>query len=710
MGTLHVADGKQVEMDKLRNIGIMAHIDAGKTTVAERILYYTGRTHRMGNVDDGTTVMDWMDQERERGITIVSAATSTEWRGHRINLIDTPGHVDFTVEVERSLRVLDGAIALFCGVGGVEPQSETVWRQAEKYGVPAVAFINKMDRVGADFERVVHEIEHRLAAKPVPVVVPLYEGGQFAGVLDLVTEHAVYYGDEDLGATYREEPISDSLRPEFERLRDRLIHDVSEEDEGLFEKYCMDQHIAEAELRRAVRAATLSGRIVPVLCGSALKNKGIQRLLDAVVDYLPSPADLPPVVGFRPAEGAGAEAGQSVSRAHSSDETLAALAFKVVTDRHMGQMVYVRVYSGKLEAGSYVYNATKGKRQRIARLMQMHADRQEKREALYAGEIGAAVGLADTTTGDTLCHADHPILLEAIEFPAPVLSVSVAPRSSAEKDRLAHALACLAQEDPTFTVRWNVETDETVISGMGELHLEVLLERLRREFTVEPTVGAPKVAYRETLSRPARVDYKHVKQTGGHGQYAHVVLEMEPLPAGTGFEFVDEVKGGRIPGAYVPAVERGILEAMAAGVVAGSPVVDVLVRLVDGSAHEVDSSDLAFKTCGRMAFREGFLRGAPRLLEPVCSVNVTAPQEFSGPVTGGLCARRGRITGIESRGQNGTQLIRAVAPLAEMFGYATELRSVTAGRGQFDMRFERYEPVPAELAGEIVRAKREERA
>jgi elongation factor G len=726
MATFIVEEQQRIELNKLRNIGIMAHIDAGKTTVAERILYYTGRTHRLGNVDDGTTVMDWMDQEQERGITIVSAATTTYWRDHRINLIDTPGHVDFTVEVERSLRVLDGAIALFCGVGGVEPQSEAVWRQAEKYGVPAIAFVNKMDRVGADFERVVNEIEHRLAAKPVPVVVPLYEGESFVGVMDLVTEQAVYYEDEDLGATYHEEPIPEGMREEFASWRHRLIHDVSEEDEGLFEKYCLDEHIGADELRTAVRAATLSGKIVPVLCGSALKNKGIQRLMDAVVDYLPSPEDLPPVIGFRAAHGRGERVangrarngvegaasnggGEAVQRAHSSDESLAALAFKVVTDRHMGKMVYVRVYSGKLTVGSYVYNASKGKRQRIGRLMQMHADRQEKREVLYCGEIGVAVGLSDTTTGDTLCEEGNPILLEDIEFPAPVLSVSVAPPSNAEKDRLAHALECLAQEDPTFTVMRDAETEETVISGMGELHLEVLVERLRREFNVSPIVGAPKVAYRETLSRPARVDYKHVKQTGGHGQYAHVVMELEPLPPGKGFEFVDEVKGGRIPGNYIPAIERGVLQAMAEGVFAKSPVVDVLVRLVDGSAHEVDSSDMAFATCARHAFREGFMRGAPRLLEPVCSVNITMPEEFSGAVTGSICSRRGRITGIESRDQGGAQLVRAMSPLAGMFGYATELRSMTGGRGIFDMRFECYEPLPAELAEEIVRAKREER-
>jgi len=702
MSTARVVETRDLGLDRLRNIGIMAHIDAGKTTVAERILYYTGRTHRMGDVDDGTTTMDWMDQEQERGITIVSAATTTEWRGYRINLIDTPGHVDFTVEVERSLRVLDGAIALFCAVGGVEPQSEAVWRQAEKYGVPTIAFINKMDRAGADFERVVGEIEQRLDARPVPVVVPLFEGGAFVGIMDLVEQKAVYYSDEDLGATYHEEDIPEARREEFERWREHLVHAISEADEALFAKYCMDEPVTADELRGALRKAAVSGGVVPVLCGSALKNKGIQRLLDAVVHYLPSPADLPPTVGF-------CGNGRPVERMHRSDDHLAALAFKVVTDRHVGKMVYVRVYSGRLAAGSYVYNATKGRRQRVGRLVQMHADRQEKRETLECGDIGVVIGLADTATGDTLCEEDHVILLEAIEFPAPVLSVSVAPRSTEERDRLAHALACLAQEDPTFTVTHNVETGQTLISGMGELHLEVLVERLRREFGASPEVGPPRVAYRETMTRPARVDYKHVKQTGGHGQYARVVLELEPMAPGKGFEFVNAVTGGRVPREYVPAIERGVLEAMAEGIFARSPVVDVLVRLVDGSAHDVDSSDLAFRTCARQAFREGFMKGAPALMEPVCSIRVMAPEEHSGSVTGSICSRRGRISGIESRGEGATQIISGMVPLGEMFGYATELRSLTGGRGTFDMRFEHYERVPAGLAEEIVRLRRQER-
>jgi elongation factor G len=700
MGVLQTTEA-DVVLDRLRNIGIMAHIDAGKTTVAERILYYTGRTHRMGNVDDGNATMDWMDQERERGITIVSAATTTYWREHRINLIDTPGHVDFTVEVERSLRVLDGVIALFCGVGGVEPQSEVVWRQAEKYDIPAIAFINKMDRIGADFDRVVAEIRERLAARPVPVVLPLFEDDRFAGVIDLIQGKAVFYGEEDLGATFREAAIPDHVRPRYERWLHHLIEELSTEDESLLERFCLDEPIGEAELRSALRAATLAGKVVPVLCGSALRNKGIQRLLDAVVDYLPSPLDLPPVIGVKGGD-------ETVERHPAPDGPLAALAFKVVTDRHVGKTTYVRVYSGRLAAGQYVYNASIGKRQRVSRLMQMHAGHSENRDELLCGEIGVAVGLADTTTGDTLCDEGHALLLEAIEFPAPVLSVTVAPGSRTERDRLTKALRSLSDEDPTFTLSHNSETGETVMSGMGELHLEILVERLRREYGLSPEVGAPSVAYRETVTRPVRVDHKHVKQTGGRGQYAHVVLVIEPLEAGRGFEFINEVHGGAVPREYVPAVERGVLDAMAAGVLCGSPVVDLAVRLVDGSAHEVDSSDLAFRVCAREAFRLGFMDGKPRLLEPVCSISITIPEEHSGSVMGSVCARRGRITSTDAR--PGSQFIRGMIALGETFGYATELRTLTSGRGSFETRFERYEPVPANLAAEIVARKQRSRS
>jgi elongation factor G len=547
---------------------------------------------------------------------------------------------------------------------------------------------------------VVEEIRERLDARPVPVVLPLYEDDHFVGVVDLIDEKAIYYADENLGATYHEEPVPRDMDDRFEHWRHHLIEVAGEADERVLEKFCMDEHIGPDDLRRALRQATLSGALIPVFCGSALKNKGIQRLMDAVVDYLPSPLDLPPVVGHR------GEEGEDVEVRPSEDDSLAALAFKVVTDRHTGKMTYVRVYSGKMQVGSYVYNATQGKRQRISRLMEMHADHAEQRDALWCGEIGVAVGLSDTTTGDTLCHEDDPLVLEAIEFPAPVLSITVSPRSQAENDRLSKALNHLADEDPTFTVKHNTETDETVISGMGELHLEVLVERLRRQYGLDPEVGSPTVAYRETLTRSAQVEHKHVKQTGGHGQYAHVELLLEPLPPGQGFEFYNEVRGGAVPREFIPAVERGVVDAMSEGVYADAPVVDLAVHLVDGSAHEVDSSDLAFRTCGHDAFRKGFMRGEPKLLEPVCSMNVCAPEEYSGPLTSSICARRGRITGSESRG--GTQVIRAVIPLAETFGYATELRSLTSGRCSFDLRFEHYEPVPAELADEIVRRRREQ--
>lgn len=702
MSTPATENEESIDLDRVRNIGIMAHIDAGKTTVAERMLYYTGRTHRMGSVDDGDATMDWMDQERERGITIASAATTTYWRDHRINLIDTPGHVDFTVEVERSLRVLDGVIALFCGVGGVEPQSEVVWRQKEKYDVPAIAFINKMDRVGADFERVVNEIEERLAAHPVPIIVPLYENTEFIGIIDLIAEKRVYYNHEDLGETYHEEPVTPEDSPIYATWRDHLIQSVSDQDEELFEKYCMNQPIEPAEIRKALRQSTLAGESVPVLCGSALKNKGVQRLMDCVVDYLPSPKDLPPVIGFCDKNK------EEVQRYHNSNDELAALAFKVVTDQHVGKMVYLRVYSGKLEVGSYVYNATKEKTQRVSRLMLMHADHREQRDALYCGEIGVAVGLKDTTTGDSLSTEDSPVILENIEFPAPVLSVSVSPPSAAERDKLLDALGRLSEEDPTFTVKYNDETDETIISGMGQLHLEILIERLKREFKVEPDVGEPRVAYRETITRPAEIDHKLVKQTGGHGQYAHVVLKLEPLAPGEGFEFSDDIRGGNVPKEYIPAVERGVVKAMAEGAHAGTPVVDLAVRLEDGSYHEVDSSEMAFHKCAHDAFNRAFQRGNPKLLEPVSSLNVITPEEHSGAVTGSICSRRGRITGIESRSGTDTQLVQAIVPLAEMFGYATELRSITAGRGNFDMRFERYERVPDHIAEEILEEKRAE--
>ena len=684
---------------RVRNIGIMAHIDAGKTTCTERILYYTGKTHRVGEVHDGEATMDWMAQERERGITITSAATTATWREHMINLIDTPGHVDFTVEVERSLRVLDGVIGLFCAVGGVEPQSETVWRQAEKYDVPRVAFVNKMDRAGADFFGVVSAIARELGANAVPVVIPMGAEDRFVGVIDLVQNVAVYYDDADLGTTFHDEPVPAELADEAAHWRMHLVEKVSELDERLLEKYCADEPVSEAEIRAAIRQATHAHRICPVLCGSAFKNKGVQRLLDAVVDYLPSPIDLPPVSGQ-------CLEGNPIERVPKDDGRLAALAFKVVADKHIGKLIYVRVYSGTLEAGTYVLNASQGKRQRVGRLLRMHANRQAIVPALHAGEIGAVVGLSDTVTGDTLCAPEHPIVLGAIEFPAPVLSIAVHPASRADNDKLGQALARLADEDPTFVVSSDPETDDTILSGMGELHLEILLDRLTREFGVRAEPGAPQVAYRETLTTPVKIDERLVKQTGGHGQYAHVVLTLEPLPPGSGFEFESTVVGGRVPREYIPAVERGIIGAMAKGPWSGFPVVDVRAVLTDGSHHEVDSSDLAFRSCAAMAFRNAFRRGNPQLLEPIMSVNIVTPQDYAGAVISDLCGKRGRIAGMET--QANAQAVRAMVPLAAMFGYATGLRNLTQGRASFTMHFEHYEAVPFAIAEEVIAEREEE--
>jgi elongation factor G len=675
----------------------MAHIDAGKTTCTERILYYTGRSHRLGEVHDGSATMDWMAQERERGITITSAATTCSWRGHQINIIDTPGHVDFTVEVERCLRILDGVVGLFCAVGRVEPQSITVWRQAEKYGVPRIAFINKMDRVGADFFAVVEQMQKELGANAVPVVLPIGSEGVFEGIIDLVQNCAVYYDEGDMGTTFHEEPIPAARRGEAERWRQNLFEKVAEIDEHLLEKFCAEEEISEEEVRAAIRRATHRHLICPVLCGSAFKNKGIQRLLDAVVDYLPSPADQPPVSGSCPA-------GNPAERAADDEGHLAALAFKVASDKHVGKLIYARVYSGTLRSGSYVLNATRNKRQRVGRLMKMHANRQEMVEALYAGEIGAVVGLSDTVTGDTISCTEHPIVLEAIEFPKPVISVAIAPSSRADRDKLQLALVRLAEEDPTFTLAVDAESGETVISGMGELHLEIILDRLRREFGVKATVGPPQVAYRERITTAVKVDEKYRKQTGGRGQYAHVVLTIEPGNAGDGFEFINAIKGGAVPREYIPAVEKGILDAVTAGVMAGYPVVDVRVTLTDGTYHEVDSSDLAFRTCARTAFKKGFLQGAPQLLEPVMRLNVTTPEDYSGAVTGNVCLKRGRILGMDR--QASVLIIKAYCPLADLFGYASDLRNLTQGRAGFSMHFEAYEPVPASIAENVLEERR----
>ncbi|HUW31854.1 MAG TPA: elongation factor G [Planctomycetota bacterium] len=685
-----------VPLENVRNIGIMAHIDAGKTTATERILFYTGRTHRLGDVDTGSATMDFMEQERERGITIQSAATTAFWKGHRINIIDTPGHVDFTAEVERSLRVLDGVVALFCAVGGVEPQSETVWHQAEKYQIPTIAFINKMDRPGADFFGVIQEIRTKFGENPVPVVLPIGSQETFAGIIDLVENRAIYF-EGPSGEEIRSEEVPAELRNSAASWRHYLIEKVSEQDDRLLEKYCANEEISADEIRRVLRRATITGHAVPVLCGAAFRNKGVQSMLDAITWYLPSPLDMPPTTGTD-------MNGEQVQRLPKDDGRLAALAFKVVADKHMGKMIYFRVYSGTMAAGTYVLNSTQDKKQRVGRLLQMHANHREMRDEIYCGDIGVAIGLSDTVTGDTICCEDEPIVLETIEFPAPVISVSIAPESRADSEKLSKALGLMAEEDPTFVVEYDRETEETVISGMGELHLEIIVDRLKREYGVKAKVGHPQVAYRETITGEAEINRKFVKQTGGRGQYAHVVIDLEPLEPGQGFEFVDEVSGGRIPREFIPAVQKGIIDAMATGVYAQYPVVDVRVTLLDGSFHEVDSSERAFRTCAAMAFKEAFTTAAPELLEPVMSVTVITPSEHSGAINGHLCSKRGRILGMETEGS--THTIKAMVPLSEMFGYATDLRTMTQGRAVFTMHFEHYEAVPYSIAEEIVEERR----
>ena len=671
----------------------MAHIDAGKTTTTERILFYTGRVHKLGEVHEGAATMDWMVQERERGITITAAATTCHWQGHRINIIDTPGHVDFTVEVERSLRVLDGAIAVFCSVGGVEPQSETVWRQADKYRVPRIAFVNKMDRVGANFQGVVRQISEKLGAKPVPIQLPIGVEDTFRGVVDLITKKAIIYVD-DLGTRSDETDIPAEMVDDVEAAREALLEAVAEVDDELMAKYLEGEEITPEEIRRALRKGCLNLQLVPVLCGSAFKNKGIQPLLDAVVYYLPSPLDLPPVRGVNP------NTDQEETRTASDDAPFSALAFKIMADPYVGKLAFFRVYSGVLKAGSYVLNSTKGRKERIGRLVRMHANHREEVDAVYAGDIAAAVGLKDTTTGDTLCDEGSPIVLEKMEFPEPVIEQAIEPKTKADQDKLGLALQRLAEEDPTFRVHTDHETGQTIIRGMGELHLEIIVDRLLREFKVEANVGKPQVAYRETIRKPVRSEGKFVRQTGGRGQYGHVILEIEPLEPGKGFEFVNKIVGGVVPKEYIPAVEEGIKEAMQTGVLAGYPVVDVRVSLVDGSYHEVDSSEMAFKIAASIGFKEGAKKADPILLEPFMRVEVVTPEEFLGDVMGDLNARRGRIEGMERRGN--TQVVRARVPLAEMFGYATDLRSMTQGRASYTMFFSHYEPVPANIAQEVI--------
>ncbi len=686
-----------VALDRVRNIGIMAHIDAGKTTTTERILYYTGRTHKMGEVHEGAATMDWMAQEQERGITITSAATSAFWRDHRINIIDTPGHVDFTVEVERSLRVLDGAVAVFDSVAGVQPQSETVWRQADKYKVPRIAFINKMDRTGANFFAAVQSMRDRLGANPVPLQIPIGAEDNFAGVVDLVEMYAVVYKD-DLGQEFDIVEIPAELAEQAHEYHHQLIDAISHFDDEVLEAYIEDESSVTPEMiRRAVRAGTLADEITPVLLGSAFKNKGVQLLLDAVVDYLPSPLDVPPVHGVDPKDGSDKE------RKADPKEPFSALAFKVMSDPYVGKLTYFRVYSGTLEAGDRVLNTTTGKTERVGRILQMHANHREEREEIMAGEIAAGVGLKSTTTGDTLAADSAPIVLESMTFPDPVISVAVEPKSKADQDKLSAGLARLAEEDPTFRVETDEETGQTLISGMGELHLEIIVDRLKREFNVDANVGRPQVAYRETVSKPAeKVQGRFVRQTGGSGQYGDAVINLYPQQPGAGYEFEDKIVGGKIPKEYIPAVDAGIQEAMGSGILAGYPVVDVKVELVEGSYHDVDSSERAFKIAGSMAFKEAMKRAKPKLLEPVMAVEVITPEEYLGDVMGNLNSRRGRIESMNPLGN--AQVVKSAVPLSEMFGYATDLRSMTQGRAEFTMQFDRYEEVPQSIASEIIDA------
>lgn len=692
-----------INLEKIRNIGIMAHIDAGKTTTTERILFYTGRSHKIGEVHDGQAQMDWMKQEQERGITITSAATTCYWNDYRINIIDTPGHVDFTAEVERSLRVLDGAVAVFCAVGGVEPQSETVWHQSNKYNVPKVVFINKMDRLGADFFGTVKSIEEELGANAVCLQIPIGEEDNFRGVVDLLEMKAYIYDEDSLGKNFKVEEIPQELKEAASKYRRIMIERASAFDEALMKKYLESaDSVNKDEVVAAIRKGTVLNSLVPVLCGAAFKNKGVQKLLDAVVMYLPSPLDLPAVEGHDPEDST-----KLIRRKADVNEPFCGLAFKVQSDPHIGKLVYLRIYSGFLEAGSYVLNATKGKKERIGRILQMHANQREARENAFAGEIVAAVGLNQTITADTLCDPDDPILLESIEFPVPVVSISITPVTRQDQDKLGKGLGRLIEEDPTFKVETDEETKETILSGMGELHLEIIVDRLKTEFGVEAVAGKPKVAYKETILKVSAGEYKHIKQSGGRGQYGHVVMEIAPSQAGEGFEFINNIKGGAIPKQFIPAIEKGVIEAMRNGVYAGYPVVDVKVSLIDGSFHEVDSSELAFKLAAMGCFKQAFLNAEPLLLEPSMSLEVTAPEEFVNGVVGYICSRRGKILGIDSKAKQ--KIISAEVPLAEMFGYVTALRSLTSGRALASMHFEKYASVPAEIAAKILEEKKQEK-
>ena len=680
-------------LDHVRNIGIMAHIDAGKTTTTERILFYTGRTHRLGEVHEGMATMDWMEQEQERGITITSAATTCEWRGHQINIIDTPGHVDFTVEVERALRVLDGAVAVFCAKGGVEPQSETVWRQATKYHVPRLAYVNKMDIVGADFYRVVSMMKERLQANAVPIQLPIGAEADFRGQIDLLKMKAEIYTD-DLGNTIDETEIPADLRDAAEEARAALIEAVAETDDDLMEKYLNGEELSHEELMTGIRKATIAGTMTPVLCGTSYRNKGVQPLLDAIVDFLPSPLDIPPV------EGTKKDSDQVITRKADDKEPFSALAFKIMADPFVGKLVFFRVYSGSLKSGSYVYNSTKGKRERIGRILRMHANHREEMDEIYAGDIAAAVGLKETTTGDTLCAEGNPIILESMEFPEPVIRVAIEPKTKAGQDKMSLALIRLAEEDPTFKTYTDEATGQTIIAGMGELHLEIIVDRLLREFRVEATVGKPQVAYKECIRRAAKAEARYVRQTGGHGQYAHCVIEIAPREPGSGYEFVNKIVGGVIPKEFIAPIDQGIREAAQSGLLSGHEVVDFSATLLDGSYHEVDSSEMAFKIAGSMAFKDALAKADCALLEPMMKIEVVVPDEYMGDVLGDITARRGRVTGMDMHA--GLHSIDGLVPLSEMFGYATDLRSKTQGRGTYTMQFAHYEEVPNSIAEKIL--------
>ena len=686
---------RTVPLERMRNIGIAAHIDAGKTTTTERILYYTGRTHKLGEVHEGTAIMDWMEQEQERGITITSAATTCFWRDIQINIIDTPGHVDFTAEVERSLRVLDGAVAVFDAVAGVQPQSETVWRQADKYNVPRICFINKMDRVGADFFHSMETIVSRLKCNPVAIQLPVGAEEHFKGIIDLVQMKARIWRDETLGAEYDEVEIPEELRELAHEYREKMIEAVAEHDDKLFEKFIEGQPLTEEEIHRGIRTATIALKIFPVICGSAFKNKGVQTMLDAVVDYLPSPLDVPPVEGTEVGDST-----KTLTRNASDSEPFAALIFKIMTDPYVGQLAFFRVYSGKLASGESVYNVAKGRKERIGRLLRMHANKREDIQEIFAGDICAAVGLKTVQTGDTICDDDSPIVLESIVFPTPVIQLAVEPKTKADQEKLGMAIQKLAQEDPTFRVATDPETGQTILSGMGELHLEIIVDRMMREFGVGANVGKPQVAYRESIRRNAEAEGRHVKQSGGRGQYGVVKIRVEPLPSGTGFEFVNDIFGGSIPKEFIKPIEAGMREALEGGVLAGYPMSDLRATLYDGSYHDVDSSEMAFKIAGSLAIKEAARKAKAVLLEPIMTVEVVVPEEYMGDVIGDLNSRRGRIEGMELRGT--TQIIKSLVPLSEMFGYATELRSRTQGRGSFTMHFGKYEDVPSALSEEIV--------